>query len=205
MTESRPHSDSEGFPPVGVPAPPSMPVSAGSASRGTVGARRVEKPSESGQPADKDVPLTTLVLEKSPPWLVSMVVHMVALIVMGLIILSQTPPNPIHLSAEAVPDTVADQVDTDSPPGLPEGSPEGTGDVLTPSDLPPVDDPLASPGKVAVRPGGTLATSDVNVGVPGVAWTNRGTQLRLGVQAHAKASKAPSAGFRLDTKSPCTS
>jgi SNF2 family DNA or RNA helicase len=30
-------------------------------------------------------------------------------------------------------------------------------------------------------------------------WTNRGTQLRLGVQAHAKASKAPSAGFRLDT------
>jgi len=167
MAESRPNPGSEGLSPVGVPSP----------SRAPAGARGAEKRPGPGQPAQQAVPIATLVLEYSPPWLVSMVVHMLALIIMGLIIFSQTSRNPVELSAEAAKsEDTGEQLDTDAPPGLPDGSVDGTGDVLTPANLPPVDDPLASPGKVPIRPGGHLATSDVNLEVPGRAFRNRGTQ-----------------------------
>ena len=176
MSESRPHPDSEGILPAGAPASPRT----DSALRGAAGAgadRRGEKQSESDRSGRKDIPLATVILERSPPWLISMVVHMLALIIMGLIILSQTPRNPVRLSAEvASPENVADPVDTESSPGVPEGSDEGVGTVLSPSDLPIVNDPMASPGHWAPRTGGHLATADVAIEAPGRAWSNRGTQ-----------------------------
>jgi len=178
MTESRPHPGSEGLPPVRVPAPSSVRAGAGSPSRGTVGAngaRRVEKQPESGQPARDAVPIATLILEYSPPWLVSMVFHMLALIIMGLIIFSQTPRNPIELSAEvASSDNTGEPLDGESSPGVPGGTEDGEVAVLTPDNLPPVDDPLAAPGKIPIRPGGHLATSDVEA--PEIGWALGGRQ-----------------------------
>jgi len=63
-----------------------------------------------------------LVLEYSPPWLVSMVFHMLLLIIMGLVVFSQIKHEPVQLSAEvAAPDNPGEQVDTDSPAGVPGG------------------------------------------------------------------------------------
>jgi hypothetical protein len=186
MAESRPHPSSEGLPPIRVPGDcpdfpfsengtvpfnVAVPAAMGPPSRSTVAA--AAKQPESEQPAHAAIPVMTLVLENSPPWLVSMVFHMLLLIIMGLVVFSQIQRNPVQLSAEvAVPDKVGEQLDTDSPPGLPQGSDDGTGDVLTPDNLPPVDDPLGSPGKVPIRPGGHLATSDVEA--PGLSWVLRG-------------------------------
>jgi hypothetical protein len=174
MAESRPDPGLEGFPQVKVSASPGTSARAGSPPRRTGGAN-AEKQSGAAQPPRKGIPIAALLLENSPPWLVSMIFHMLVLIIMGLVIFSQTQRDPIQLSAEAASsDNAAEPLDTEAPPGLPDGSPDGTGEVVTAADLPPVDDPLASPGNVPIRPGGHLATSDIEA--PGVAWGNRGTQ-----------------------------
>jgi hypothetical protein len=115
------------------------------------------------------------VLEKSPPWLISMVFHMLLLIIMALIVFIHIPRNPVQLSSEAatVPEKPP-EVDTSAPEGVPGGSPDGEVAILTPDNLPPVDDPLAAPGKIPVRPGGTLLTSDVMA--PEVGWALTGRQ-----------------------------
>ena len=68
------------------------------ARRARNGGRRAEKQAriEASRRA-KQIPYATLMLEYSPPWLVSMVFHMVALIIMGLIIFSQAAhaPGPV--------------------------------------------------------------------------------------------------------------
>ena len=129
------------------------------------------KPNE---PPPQGDPYVTLLLEYSPPWLVSMVFHMLVLIVMGLIIFSQAAHRPVQLDAEAASTDKADEpLDSDAPMGLPEGSPDGEGAVMATPDWKPVDDPLASPGKHAIRPGGHAATSDIEA--PGIAWARRGT------------------------------
>lgn len=144
------------------------------------GGRRDEKPPESKQskkpkdskeskePAAKRDPLVTTILEYSPPWLVSMVFHMLLLITMGLIIFARPSQPPVRLEAEAAaPEPVEPPTENADAPGLPGGSPEGEGTVLTANDLPVTVDPLASPGKHAVRPGGHLFTS--NVAAPGLS------------------------------------
>ena len=178
MAESRTHPSSEGLPPVRVPVPSGVPVSGGLPSRiavGANGAHSAEKQPKSSEPARRPIPLMTLVIENSPPWLVSMVFHMLLLIIMGLVVFSQIKHEPVQLSAEvAAPDNPGEQVDTDSPAGVPGGSVDGEAAVLTPDNLPPVDDPLASPGRVAVRPGGHLATSDIEA--PEIGWALTGRQ-----------------------------
>jgi hypothetical protein len=178
MTESRPHPDSDGLPPIGVPAPSVVPANVGlppPGTAGTNGADSVKKQPKPDQPTRRATPIMTLVIESSPPWLVSMVFHMLLLIIMGMVVFSQIHRNPVQLSAEvASPDNAGEQLDTESPAGVPEGSVDGEVAVLTPDNLLPVDDPLASPGKVEVRPGGHLATSDI--AAPEIGWALSGRQ-----------------------------
>jgi hypothetical protein len=178
MTDSQPHPDSERIPPVEVPvltnamARPASPPQAAARAQGTPAAAKQAKPASS---EEEDVSLSAKLLEYSPPWLVSMVFHMVLLIIMGLIILAQAPKAPVQLTADAAaPEHIDDQLRNDATPGLPDGLEEGTGDVLSPAGLPPVDDPLAGPGKIPVRAGGHMATGDSDA--PNLAWINRGTQ-----------------------------
>ncbi len=163
--------------PVAVPLPESAPSSAGSprGPAGVNGGRQAEKQGKANEPPRERDPFVTIVLEYSPPWLVSMVFHMLALIIMGLVIFSQTSPAPVRLEAEAAsPDQLDQPLESDAQVGLPDGLPEGQGEVLTPPGLEPVDNPLASPGIVPIRPGGHAATS--NIAAPGIAWSNRGTE-----------------------------
>ena len=98
MNESQPHPDLERPLPVAVPLPESVPAAAGTprSPAGASGGRRAEKQREPNEPPPKEIPYLTLLLEYSPPWLVSMVFHMVVLIVMGLIIFSQAAHRPVQ-------------------------------------------------------------------------------------------------------------
>jgi hypothetical protein len=171
MTEPQVFPGSEELPPIGIRVPPNASVPLRGMD-GTNGAGGVKKQPEPDEPVRNPVSILTLVLESSPPWLISMIFHMLLLIIMALVAFSQIQRSPVQLSAEvATPDNVSEQLETEAP-GLPEGSDEGTSDVLAPKDLPVVDDPLASPGSVPVRPGGYLATGTVEA--PGLSWVLKG-------------------------------
>ncbi len=192
MSESQPHPDLDRPLPVAVPLPESPPAAAGSlprSSAGTNGTRRAEKKGEPKEPPRKEIPYVTLLLEYSPPWLVSMVFHMLLLIVMGLIIFSHAARPPVQLDAAAASyDKVEEPVDNGEPMGLPDGTPDGEGAIVATPDWNPVVDALASPGIHAVRPGGHVTTSDVEA--PGVAWSLRGKNWG-GPQGRAKLGASP--------------
>jgi hypothetical protein len=191
MSESRPQPDVERPLPVAVPLPESVPAAAG-ASRGPAGGnegRRGEKKREADEPPRRQDPLVTVLLEYSPPWLVSMVFHMLVLIIMGLVIFSQAARAPVRLEAEAAaPEQHDEPMATDAPVGLPDGSPEGEGEILAPPDLKVVVDPLAGPGKVAIRLGGHAVVGDIET--PGVAWSLRGSNWGA-PQARARLGASP--------------
>jgi hypothetical protein len=180
MSESQPHPDLDRPLPVAVPLPESVPAGAGLPPRapaGTNGTRRAEKNGEAKKPPRKEIAYITLLLEYSPPWLVSMVFHMLLLIVMGLIIFSRASRPPVQLDAAAASyDKVEEPaVDNSAAGGLPEGSPDGEGAVWTPPDLKAVDNPFAGPGKIPIRPGGHEATG--NLDAVGIAWSDRGNEI----------------------------
>lgn len=83
--------------------------------------------------------------ENAPPWLASLVLHMCVLIVLGLTILTTRPKETKEMQAvygEKLGDQLLDNsVDLSTP------TPDPNADkaVYSPSDLPPVNDPLAMP------------------------------------------------------------
>ena len=149
-------------------------------------ARGAEKPARDDDAASNAPPMTVM-LESAPPWLVSMVFHMMLMIAMALIVYVQIPRNPVQLDAGAIaPDNPAESLDGEPETGVPMGSVDGEAAIFTPSDLPPVDDPLASPGKVEVRPGGHLMNSDVQAPEIGYALSGRqqGSSWRKALLGH---------------------
>jgi hypothetical protein len=131
-------------------------------------------PSASSKSSPDGDPIMTAMIEKSPPWLVSMVFHMLLMIIMALIVFVHVRRDPVQIdaAAAAVPEKSSDA--DGAPEGVPTGSPDGDVAILTPDNLPPVDDPFAAPGKVEVRPGGHLLTSDI--GAPEIGWALSGRQ-----------------------------
>jgi len=111
--------------------------------------------------ADDDEPQDELkeILRHAPAWLVSTVFHMLLLIVLGLLavsVKSQTPDVEVGLAPEE--QSWGTQMED---PNVLQGDSshlEGVGDeqLITPRDLPPVDDPLAAPieiGDLKIGPG----------------------------------------------------
>ncbi len=94
MSESRPQPDVERPLPVAVPLPDGPPDAAApprnspSGKAGRPKENGKEKKEEADKPRRQD-PFVVMLLEYSPPWLVSMVFHMLLLIIMGLVIFSQ--------------------------------------------------------------------------------------------------------------------
>ncbi len=89
------------------------------------------------------------ILRNAPAWLVSSVFHMTLLIVLGLIAVG-TQLQSIDLGVAVAPqEEPLEGTQLDDPSVLQGDSPhvEGKGpeEMITPRDLPPVDDPLASP------------------------------------------------------------
>ncbi len=125
-----------------------------------------------------------VVLRSSPAWLASMVFHLLLMIVMGMIVYVNLPRKPIELNAETVfAEKQGDQLLFDAP-GLPDVKTTADELAITPDDLPPVEDPLAAPSRIAdIRPEGMTAVSDLRAPEFGLALSGRqeGSSLKQGL------------------------
>ena len=167
------------------PVPVSGTTVQGRTPQGAVAARPVAvsgTPVPAALPPDQENPeepnkldeVSALVIENSPPWLVSLVFHLMMLIIMGLIFYVNMPRKPIQLNAEMIyAEEIGDQLLFDAP-GLPDIKTTADSVEITSEDLPLVDDPLAAPSNLKeTRPDGTVATSDVEAPQIGMALTGR--------------------------------
>jgi hypothetical protein len=110
-------------------------------------------------------------LRDSPPWLVSAIVHMVAMIVLGLTILQANISPGLHLDlgySEELGDPLDDDISI-SQTDLPTDDDQ----VLTPENLPIVDEPLATPEMSPVVPTALMPTGSVAPTAIGLALTGR--------------------------------
>ena len=113
----------------------------------------------------------TDVVKATPPWLISLIFHMVLLIVMGLLFLPSVAPRVLQLDAQFA-EEIGDQLDEESiRVALDEE--ESLEQIMTPEDLVPVDDPLVAPADIAIDPLGVNVSSDLAVPDIGVALTGR--------------------------------
>jgi len=119
------------------------------------------------------------VVKAAPPWLVSAIVHMVALIVLGLWILVQPSDNSIVLETK-ISEELGEQLDEEAFMLDPE-EPVFEEQILTPMELPPVEDPLAAPDFSEILPDATSAMSETAAQIAGLALKGRepGSKQRL--------------------------
>ncbi len=112
-------------------------------------------------------------IRNAPPWLVSAAFHMTLLIILGLTVIAVQPRKQINLDVEAIyAEQLGEQLEFDSPLGKdPIDAIEEP--VLTPDDLPEVDDPFAAPTMLEIQPDGTAATSDIDSRQIGLALNGR--------------------------------
>jgi hypothetical protein len=136
--------------PIAVPAPAPRP-----------GAPRVDEP-----PLLDVSPL----LRDSPPWLLSALVHMTALIVLGLLFLSPKFDDDLLLDA-GYTEYVGDPID--EPMDLATNDIEIDDAVLVPQNLPVVEDPFALPDIKDIAPNPVFATGPVAPTTIGIALTGR--------------------------------
>jgi hypothetical protein len=120
----------------------------------------------------------------TPPWLVSMVIHLSLMIALGLIVLkSHTKEESISVEMAAADDeplgedeiyaeTLGEQLETPTAMPSNEGSADET-TALGPSDLPAVSDPLASLPHFDITPQGSIPTADLPTTAIGLAFTGR--------------------------------
>ena len=100
------------------------------------------------------------IVQNAPPWLASAVVHMSALVLLGLLWLPTRADRQVHLEASTYAEELGDQLIFDSP--LAGNDPDKVEEPLvTPDNLPEVDDPFAAPAKMEVLLEGSMATSDL--------------------------------------------
>jgi hypothetical protein len=90
----------------------------------------------------------TEALQSAPPWLGSLVIHMLVLIFMGLMVVTLKARKDVPIQAiYGDTDKPGEQLLEDNREGLATDTPDPTVDktIFSPSNLPPVADPLAAP------------------------------------------------------------
>ena len=123
------------------------------------------------EPAEEE-DLAAIALENAPPWLVSAVFHMVLLIVLGLWMMADLAEKQVDLVAEIYAEDLGEQLEFDSPlAGNDEEMVEEP--VITPDNLPEVDDPFAAPTEMEITLNGTTALSDIEAPQIGLALSGR--------------------------------
>jgi hypothetical protein len=119
----------------------------------------------------------------TPPWLVSLVVHLTLMIGLGLIVLQASTSNKEGITVEMANDdaasddeiyaeTLGEQLNTPTAMASKEGSADRTVAVGS-SDLPAVDDPLAALPLYDVTPQGTIPSASLPTTAIGLAFTGR--------------------------------
>jgi hypothetical protein len=124
-------------------------------------------------------------LQNAPPWLISLVVHMSVLILLGLMYAAGSVVVESTKSTEAqlvYGEQIGDQLLEDNSMGLSTNTPDPTVDktIFSPSDLPPVADPLAAPPLTHdFSPLGTFAGGERAIDAPiGLALSGREKGMR---------------------------
>lgn len=151
-------------------------VAAGPAVPGQ-GARRLLVRPADALAEEEEQDLAANAIKKSPPWLVSAVVHMMLLIILGLIVVATAPRRQISLDASVENDDVwaeqlGEQTEIDSPLGK-ELTDAVEEPILTPDNLPEVENPFAAPSKLDPTEDGNTATSDLESKYIGLALNGR--------------------------------
>lgn len=116
------------------------------------------------------------VAKRAPPWLISTVFHTIVVIVMGIwVTVQQTKPE-IEVEAKMVyAEQLGEQLED---PTVLEGSDqkieEATEQIITPQNLPPVEDPFAAPPEMPdLALSGPTSTSDISAPTIGLALSGR--------------------------------
>ncbi|MDR0871785.1 MAG: terpene cyclase/mutase family protein [Planctomycetaceae bacterium] len=130
-------------------------------------------PSTANRSAKRDAlqeELAFAVRESLLPWLWSFFVHSVILIILALLFLPKIENRPFEILGGIGDDLVEFQQDWDLGPGNKNDDPL----IITPQDLPPVEDPAAVPPKMETVATGDTAASDTDSNVPpGLSFGNR--------------------------------
>jgi hypothetical protein len=129
--------------------------------------------------ADDDAESEEVVLEevvkKAPPWLVSTVFHTIVVIVLALVVTASQPKKELELEAKIYAEQLGEQLEDPSVlVGAEEQLEEATEQLITPQELPPVEDPFAAPPEMPTMDiAGPTATSDVSAPSIGMALSGR--------------------------------
>ena len=154
------------------PVPANRPVLA-PAKPASEGSLAVQPPRPEDQPPPDS---TDKVVKGAPPWMVSMVVHALVLLIMGLIFVAHPPKEIIELITP--PDIFAEKLgeqvledELQSPDSM---NLEVVDPALSFSDKPPVDDPFAAPPISDINVlDPNSSTSDIQAPAIGLALTGR--------------------------------
>lgn len=134
-------------------------------------------------------------IKAAPSWLVSGVVHMIIFLVLGLWILYPNRPETTTVVFEAPPDEVGDTLED---PGF-EVNIESPSleNILTPQNLPAVQDPLAAPPELEVDLMGQTATSNISAPAVGFAFQGREAGSKAGLMGKYGGTKKTDAAVQL--------
>jgi hypothetical protein len=131
-----------------------------------------------GPPVIDDGDHWTEALQEAPPWLGSLVIHMLVLIIMGLMVVTLNQKKDVPIQAiYGDTEKPGEQLLEDNREGLSTDTPDPTVDktMFSPTNLPPVADPLAAPPLATeFSPHGLFAGSTNAIDAPiGLALSGR--------------------------------
>jgi hypothetical protein len=110
-------------------------------------------------------------LKAAPPWLISLLFHMTLLVVLGLWLVPQVGTRVMQLTMTYA-ETLGEQLTADTLRVTVEPS-DAQEVIITPEDLPPVENPLFTPPKIDLDPGGLLASGNLMSPDIGMALSGR--------------------------------
>ena len=123
-------------------------------------------------PADDEEELSEVAVRYAPPWLISAIFHTLLMVVLALIMIPQMWRRDVELTAEIYAEKIGEQLEFDSP--FAGNDPENVEEpILTPRDLPEVENPFAAPPSVEMVQNGVTATSDIQASAIGYALQGR--------------------------------
>ncbi|MCS7304736.1 MAG: squalene--hopene cyclase [Thermoguttaceae bacterium] len=137
------------------------------------GAGATQQPQDQLEESDQEI--LEVALRNAPSWLFSLVVHMALMILLALWLLPVPSRNilSILVPREIWAEKLGEQLEFDSPLGM-ENVLTKEEPVLTPDNLPEVEDPFAAPSKWdMVSPDGRIASNDEKVDHIGLALHGR--------------------------------
>jgi hypothetical protein len=123
------------------------------------------------EPSDEHLLAKPDVIKATPPWLVSLLFHMSLLIIMGLWLLPRVAPHVLRLDATFA-EELGEQLDENAI-RVALDQEDNLEQVITPDNLPLVDEPLVAPAQPKLDPLGITATSELDAPQIGMALTGR--------------------------------